>query len=111
MRRHRIEMAGMEGHALAFAGGGDVIDLFLCELGIGQYLVVGGARELHRIALADTQRRAREPSGLPILDPEQRGLDSAGPDIDACRDRHASLPSVCPRCARRANSAAPSAPV
>src|SRR6516162_98251 len=104
-------MAGVEGHALAFAGGCDVINCPGRQLRIRQHLVEGDARQLHRIALTYAQRRAREPLSVVTVDAEESRLHGAGPDIDACRDGHAATPSVWAICARRANSAAPRAPV
>ena len=111
VRRHRIEMASVERNALALAGAGDVVDLALRKAGILQHIVEYDARKLDGIALTDANDRARKPSLLAVLHLEQGRLDGAGSNVNAGCYGHGSLPSFCPRCARRANSAAPSAPV
>ena len=104
-------MAGVKRNALAVAGAGDVVDLALGKAGILQHVVEYDARKLDRIALTDADDRARQPGLLAVLHLEQRRLDGAGSNVDAGCYGHGPLPSFCPRCARRANSAAPSAPV
>ena len=96
MGRHRIEVPGVEGHALGFPGGGDIVDVALAELGVGQDLVEGDPRQLHRIALPDAHDRTRQPFGIVALDLEQRRLDGARADIDSRRDRHAAVSIAAP---------------
>src|SRR5215475_10820188 len=104
-------MPRMERHAFAFPGSGDVVDLLRAKLRIFKRIVISNLRQLDRIALTNSQQRSREPSLAAVLHVEQGRLDDAGADIDARGNGHDALPSACPRWARRANSAAPSAPV
>ena len=69
------------------------------------------ARELDGVALAHSHDRAGKPRFLAILHLEQSRFDGPGSDINSSRYGHGSIPSIWPECARRANSAAPSAPV
>ena len=57
VRGHRVEMPGVERHALAFTGGRHVVDVLFRELGLLQGLIEDGTGELDRIALADAQCR------------------------------------------------------
>jgi hypothetical protein len=111
VRRHRVEVAGVEREGLAVAGRGDVGDVLPAEAGLLQDRVVGLLGELVRIALADALRRAAEPARLALARLEQRRLHAAGTDVDACRDRHGVSPRAYAWTARRANAAPPRAPV
>jgi hypothetical protein len=127
MRGHRVEVPGMERDRLALAGGGAIVHVGAGQSRILQRLVIGGARELERVAVADPDESARDPFGPVALVAEDGDLDRRGADVDACGDRHAISPimssptlppsgrasagAAIPWALRRANSAAPRAPV
>jgi hypothetical protein len=70
MRRHRIEVAGVEGYALPLAGGRDVVQVLLGDAGVLQHLVECHACEFHRVTLADAERRSGKPGRIRTIDLE-----------------------------------------
>jgi hypothetical protein len=104
VRGHRVEVAGGELDVLAFAGGGDVVDVAGAQAGVGQHAVVALAGQRHGVAAADALAALGQPfrAARPRA-AEQHGLDGARADVDADGECH-----VVPRVVqRRAAQAAP----
>ena len=103
-------MAGMKMQRLAFARCRAIRDVPALQAGLRQNVVVDLFRKLHRIALAHAVNALNKALFGAAFHIEKRNLDRAGSDIDPCCDRHEIL-LFQEATARRANSAAPSAPV
>ncbi len=107
---HRIEVTGMKMQRLAFARGRAIGDIPALQAALRKNVVVDLLRKLQRIALAHAVDALDEARFGAAFDIEQCDLDCAGSDIDPCSDGHGIL-LLQETTARRANSAAPSAPV
>ena len=110
MSGHGVEMTRMKMQRLALAGRSTIRDVLALQTGLHQSVVVDLFRELQGIALTHAVNPLDEACFTATFDVEERDLDRAGPDIDPRCDRHEIL-LFQEATARRANSAAPSAPV
>jgi hypothetical protein len=121
VRRHAVEVTGAELDAVALTGRGHVGEGLAVEPGLSQRGLKRVFGDAQRIALADAlDLPGQDPlvTGLGVLD--DRHLDGGRAHVDPRADegafrsrRHEAPPAaaVSPGPSRRANSAAPSAPV